>query len=165
MDQLPVFVSFTLMLLTVSCIYRWFLRPWLATLDPILALQLMLAVHCFRFISPISLARGVTLPGLSTEFTYPQVVGDVGTALFALIGIGALRAKKPWAVGWVWFTNLFGAIDLAVIGVQGSRFDFAGHIGGMFYIAAWYVPWLLLTHVSIFNRLASAAVRKYALDR
>jgi hypothetical protein len=104
----------------------------------------------------------VTLPGLSTEFTYPQVIGDVGTALFALIGIGALRAKKKWALGWVWFTNLFGAVDLAIIGVQGSRFDFAGHIGAMFYIAAWYVPWLLLSHVSIFARLASPDLKRYA---
>jgi hypothetical protein len=162
MDQLPVFVSFSLMLVTVTCMYRWFLKPRLARLDPILALQLVLAVHCFRFISPISIARGVTVPGLSTEFTYPQIIGDVGTALFALVGIWALRAKKSWALPWVWFTNLFGMVDLAIIGVQGSRFDFAGHIGGMFYIAAWYVPWLLLTHVSIFARLASPDVKEYA---
>jgi hypothetical protein len=160
MDQLSVSVSFSLMIITVTCIYRWFLRPALARLDPMLALQAMLAVHCFRFISPISLVRGVTLPGLSTEFTYPQVVGDVGTALFALIGIAGLRAKKNWAVAWVWFTNLFGLVDLAVIGVQGARFDFAGHIGAMFYIAAWYVPWLLLSHVSIFARLMSADLKK-----
>jgi hypothetical protein len=162
MDQQAVFSSFALMIITVTCVYRWFLRPALAKLDPQLALQWVLAVHCFRFISPISLVHGVTLPGLSTEFTYPQVAGDVGTALFALIGIAALRSRQSWAIAWVWFTNLFGVVDLAVIGVQGARFDFAGHIGAMFYIAAWYVPWLLLSHVSIFARLTSAELKKAA---
>jgi hypothetical protein len=160
MDQLSVFSSFSLMMITVTCVYRWFLRHPLGELDPKLALQLVLAVHCFRFVSPISLVHGVTLPGLSTEFTYPQVIGDVGTAMFALIGIAALRSQQKWAIGWVWFTNLFGLVDLVVIGVQGTRFDFAGHIGAMFYIAAWYVPWLLLSHVSIFGRLMSADLKK-----
>jgi hypothetical protein len=159
MDQLSVLASFSLMIVTVTCVYRWFFRPALAKLDPTVALQWVLVVHCFRFISPISLVHGVTLPGLSAEFTYPQVAGDVCTALFALIGIAALRSKRSWAVPWVWFTNLFGLVDLIVIGVQGSRFDFAGHIGAMFYIAAWFVPWLLLSHVSIFARLTSGELR------
>jgi hypothetical protein len=154
--QLYVLVSFSAMLVTVSCIYRWFLSPALAKLEPALALQAIVAVHCFRFISPISLVPGVTLPGLSTEFTYPQVVGDVGTALFALIAIALLRARSSFAIPWVWFMNLFGLVDLVVIGIQGARFDFAGHIGAMFYIAAWYVPWLLLSHMLIFLRLARA---------
>ncbi len=154
MTQLYVGLSFGAMLVTVSGLYRWFLAPAAARLDPRLSLQLIIAVHCFRFISPISLVPGVTVAGLSTEFTYPQVIGDVGTALWALIAIGLLRARSPLAVPWTWFMNLFGLVDLLVIGVQGARFDFAGHIGGMFYIAAWFVPWLLLSHTLIFRRLA-----------
>src|SRR6516225_3815287 len=139
MDALYVGLSFGAMLVTVACLYSWFFRPALAKLDPTLSLQAVIAVHCFRFISPISLIPGVTLPGLSTEFTYPQVIGDVGTAWFALIGIGLLRAESGFAIPWVWFTNLFGLADLVVIGIQGTRFDFAGHIGGMFYIMGWFV--------------------------
>jgi hypothetical protein len=122
--------------------------------------QLLLAVHCFRFISPISLVAGVTLPGLSTEFTYPQVLGDVGTALFALIAIALLRARSGFAVPWVWFTNLFGLADLLMIGVQGVRFDFAGHVGGMFYIVAWFVPWLLLSHTLVFGWLTGTTTQR-----
>ena len=153
MDKVYVFISFALMLLTVSLLYRWFLKPSLVKLETTLALQFLLVVHCFRFISPISLVAGVTVPGLPPEFTYPQVIGDVGTALFALIGIALLRSHRKAAVGWVWFTNLFGLADLVVIGIQGARFDFFGHVGGMFYIVAWFVPWLLLSHVLIFSRL------------
>jgi hypothetical protein len=154
MERLYVLFSVTAMLVTVSCLYAWFLRPALAKLDPALSLQAVIAVHCFRFISPISLVPGITLPGLSPEFTHPQVAGDVGTALFALVAIAALRSRRRWAIPWVWFMNLFGLADLIVIGIQGARFDFAGHIGGMFYIAAWFVPWLLLSHAVIFWRLA-----------
>lgn len=156
MTQLYVLLSFSAMIVTVNCLYRWFLRPMLAKLDPMVALQWIVAVHCFRFISPISLVPGVTVPGLSTDFTYPQVVGDVGTALFALIAIAALRARSRIAIPWVWFMNLFGLADLVVVGIQGARYDFAGHVGGMFYIAAWFVPWLLLSHTLIFQRLVRA---------
>jgi hypothetical protein len=157
MDRQSVFVSFSAMLITVSCVYRWFLRPALSKLEPDVALQWIILVHCFRFISPISLVHGVTLPGLSPEFTYPQVIGDMTTAAFALIAIGALRSHAPWARSWVWFMNVWGLVDLIIIGIQGARFDFAGHIGAMFYIAAWYVPWLLLSHTLIFGRLTSRA--------
>jgi hypothetical protein len=60
----PVYASFTMMLVTASLWYRWFLRPILSRLGRVPALQLLLAVHCLRFISPISLVPGVTVPGL-----------------------------------------------------------------------------------------------------
>jgi hypothetical protein len=53
----------------------------------------------------------------------------------------------------VWLTNLFGVADLVVIGIQGTRFHFADHVGAMFYIVSWYVPWLLLSHGLIFGQL------------
>jgi hypothetical protein len=166
MERLCVFFSGAAMLVTVTLVYRWFLRPRLAKLDRYDALQWIILVHAFRFISPISLIPGVTLPGLSTEFTYPQILGDVGTAAFALIAIAALRARSRLAIPWVWFTNIFGAVDLVVIGIQGTRFHFAEHIGAMFYIAAWFIPWLLLSHAVIFSRLVApeSAVGMPALE-
>ena len=53
MTPWPVYVSFTMMLVTVSLWYRWFLGPILARLSAVSALQLLLAVQCLRFISPI----------------------------------------------------------------------------------------------------------------
>jgi hypothetical protein len=164
MERIYVFAAFGSMLLTVSCLYSWFLKPWLAKLGPGLELQALLLVHAFRFISPISLIPGVTVPGLSTEFTYPQVLGDVGTALFALIAIRLLRGGSSLALPWVWFTNLFGLADLVVIGIQGTRFDFAGHVGGMFYIVAWFVPWLLLSHAMIFKRLSRGVTIRASIE-
>jgi hypothetical protein len=138
-----------MMLVTAVCIYRWFLAPAFAKMDPVSALQILLAVHCFRSISPISLIPGVTVPGLSTAFTYPQVLGDAGTALFALIAIAAIRSRWTFAMPWVWFTNLFGLLDLAVITVQGFRYDFPDHVGSMFYVVVWFVPWLVVSHIAI----------------
>src|SRR5262245_55492622 len=117
MAQLYVFFSLGMMLITVSCMYRWFAKPALPKLDSPTALQSILAVHCFRLISPISLMPGVTVPGLSPEFTYPQVIGDVGTALFALFAIRLLRSGSSVSIPWVWFTNIFGAVDLVIIGI------------------------------------------------
>lgn len=157
MEKLCLFSAVGLMLVTVTCIYRWFLAPALAKLTPVAALQALLVVHCFRFISPISLVPGVTVPGSSVEFTYPQVLGDVTSAILALITIAALRSGRRNAIALVWFTNLFGAFDLTVVTVQGLRFDFAEHVGGMFYVVVWFVPWLLVSHVVIFSRLLQRA--------
>ena len=154
MQKLYFFSALGLMLVTVWSMWRWFLSPWVARLDRTMALQVLLVVHCFRFISPISLVQGVTVPGLSVELTYPQVLGDIATAAFALVAIAALRAKAGWAKGWVWFTNLFGFVDLGIVTVQGLRFDFAEHVGAMFYVVAWFVPWLLVSHVLIFQQLS-----------
>jgi hypothetical protein len=156
MEKLYFFSTLGLMTVTVTLMWRWFFSPWVRALEPILALQVLLVVHCFRFISPISLMPGVAVPGLSTEFTYPQVLGDMATAAFALVAIAALRKRARWAMGWVWFTNLFGLLDLTVITVQGLRFQFAEHVGAMFYIVAWFVPWLVLSHLLLFKRLRRA---------
>jgi hypothetical protein len=53
----------------------------------------------------------------------------------------------------VWLTNLFGLVDLGIVTVQGLRFDFAEHVGAMFYVVASFLPWLLLSHVLIFKQL------------
>ena len=155
MENLYFFSTLGSMTVTVALFWRWFGSPWARSLEPFVALQVLLAVHCFRFISPISLMPGVTVPGLSTEFTYPQVLGDVATATFALVAIAALRRRAGWAIGWVWFVNCFGLLDLTVITVQGLRFQFAEHVGAMFYIVAWFVPLLVVSHFLIFVALFS----------
>jgi hypothetical protein len=160
--MLYLFPSFGMMLVTAACIYRWFLSPALAKLDPVLVLQILLAVHCFRFVSPISLIPGVTVPGLSTAFTYPQVIGDAATAIFALIAITAVRSRWKFAMSWVWFTNLFGLLDLAVITVQGFRYDFPAYVGGMFYVVVWFVPWLVVSHMVILAWLTRRGIIRAA---
>src|SRR3954465_12207375 len=100
MPKLYFFSALVLMLVTVCALWRWFVSPWMAKLERAVALQALLVVHCFRFISPISLVPGVTAPGLSVELTYPQVLGDIATAAFALVAIAALRAGPGWATGW-----------------------------------------------------------------
>ena len=84
MENLYFFSTLGPMTVTVALFWRWFGSPRARSLEPFVALQVLLAVHCFRFISPISLMPGVTVPGLSTEFTYPQVLGR---------GDGNLRAR------------------------------------------------------------------------
>lgn len=155
----PVYASFTMMLVAISLGYRWFLRPLLDRVGQVPALQLLLAVHCLRFISPISLAPGATVPGLAAGFTGPQVLGDAATALFALVAVGTLRSGWRFATPWVWFTNLFGVLDLGIVAVQGIRFHFAEHVGAMFYVVVWLVPCLLISHTAIFARLSSGAGR------
>jgi hypothetical protein len=102
MDLILLGSGFGPMLLTAFCLYRWFLKPRLDEMQPAAAMQVLMLIHCFRFISPVSLVAGVTVPGLSTEFTHPQVAGDVATAVFALIAIAALRS------GWRYSVNRTG---------------------------------------------------------
>ncbi|MEO5806848.1 hypothetical protein [Devosia sp.] len=153
MEKLYFFSALGSMTITAALLWRWFISPWARSLQPVAGLQVLLVVHCFRFISPISLMPGVTMPGLSTEFTYPQVLGDMATTAFALVAIAALRQRARWAIGWVWFTNCFGLLDLAVVTVQGLRFQFAEHVGAMFYVIAWFVPWLMVSHLLLFKAL------------
>ena len=160
MDLAYLGLSFGPMLFTAFCLYRWFLAPRLNQLPPEMALQVLVSVHCLRFVSPISLVTGVTVAGLSAAFTVPQVVGDMSTALFALIAIALLRSGSRQAVPWLWFVNLFGLVELVVVAVQGVRYEFAAHVGGMFYIAVWFVPCLLVSHSAIFARLRRVDVRQ-----
>ncbi|MEO8151997.1 MAG: hypothetical protein ABI605_02925 [Rhizobacter sp.] len=160
MDLIYLSLSFGPMLFTAFCLYRWFLAPRLNELPPDVALQVLVSVHCLRFVSPISLVAGVTVPGLSAEFTMPQVVGDMSTALFALIAISLLRSGSRHAVPWLWFVNLFGLVDLLIVAIQGVRHEFAAHVGGMFYIAVWFVPCLLVSHSALFTRLRRLGARQ-----
>jgi len=153
MDLILLGLSFGPMLVTVFCLYQWFLKPRLDEMQPAAAMQVLMSIHCFRFISPISLVAGVTVPGLPVEFTYPQVVGDMATALFALVAIAALRSGWRHAVPWLWFVNVFGLLDLSIVAAQGIRLGFASHVGGMFYVVVWFVPLLLVSHSAILVRL------------
>lgn len=153
MARIYLDVTFAMMMITYTCVYRWYVKPAIRTVDPRKVLQGLILVHCGRFIGPISLIPGITLPGLSPKFAYPQALGDFATALFGLLAVYAIRRGWRMAIPWTVFFNVFGLADIAYAGVQMARFDAASYVGAMYYLLVLYVPLLVLSHILIFKRL------------
>ncbi|MEM7435515.1 MAG: hypothetical protein AAF436_10220 [Myxococcota bacterium] len=153
MPRVYLAATFTGVLVTITLVYRWYVRPRLEGLELSTALQPLILLHCGRFIGPISLVPGVTLPTLAPEFAVPQAWGDYITAALALAAVVALRARWRSALLLVWLFSAFGIGDLVYAAVQASRFEAANHIGAMYYLLGWYVPALVVTHGAIVRML------------
>jgi hypothetical protein len=83
---------------------------------------------------------------------------ETRVALLALDGCLTIAVSgliDAFVMANYWAKQHTGRRHLVVIGIQGTRFHFAEHIGAMFYIAAWFIPWLLLSHAVIFSRLVA----------
>ncbi len=77
MPRIYLAMTFIGVLITLTLVYRWYVRPRLAKLDLFAALQPLILLHCGRFIGPISLVPGVTLPTMAPEFSVPQAWGII----------------------------------------------------------------------------------------
>jgi len=92
MDPLALFgIQFTLSLVAYALIALWYVAPRLAGLPRELALVPLLWVHVFRVIGGTILAPGSVDPGVPMEFRTMVGLGDVTTAVLAVLALVALR--------------------------------------------------------------------------
>lgn len=119
------------------------------------ALRPILILHGFRYIGLAILIPGVVSPQLSgTAFARGLGYGDFATATLALIALAGLRTS--WAGPLVWIFNIFGTADLLNAFYQGDRIFLAntpGLLGADYFIPAFGVPLLLITHFLVFRLL------------
>ena len=133
---------------------RIYLLPALPRLRPQQVLVPILLLHSMRHLGMMFLARGATLPGLPLQFAYPAAFGDLLTAIFAFVSIPLVLRESPLAKPAVWFFNIFGTLDLVVAITLATIHNAPVAMGAAYWIPAFWVPLLLVTHYITYILLA-----------
>jgi hypothetical protein len=159
MDPIALFgIQFTLSLVAYALIAFWYVAPRLAGLPRELALVPLLWVHAFRVVGGTILAPGAVDAGVPMDFRTMVGLGDMATALLALLALVALRTRIRAAIGLVWLFLLVGTLDTVNAIVQSIRFNvFSYPLGLNWVIVTAYVPALLVSSLLIVLQLLRRA--------
>jgi hypothetical protein len=144
---LQVLLSF----LVYGLVAKWYVTPRLAPLPLETALQPLLVLHALRHMGMVFLVSTVVGPSLPASFAVPAAYGDLLAGLLALAAIVALRARSRIALPLTWMFNVIGLLDLVNAFYQGLANDV--QLGAAYFIPAFVVPALVITHVMIFRML------------
>lgn len=126
------FVAFTVLAFAVA--------PHLRSLPRARALELLLWVHVPRSI-PLALLAPGQVGGVTAPVIHAIAWGDFASAVFALLGVVALRGRGARAIGWVWAFTVVSCIDIAVALTTGLGSGVYEHeLGVGWYVLALYVP-------------------------
>ncbi|BDI34337.1 hypothetical protein CCAX7_63880 [Capsulimonas corticalis] len=145
---LPINMIFNTIVFLLA--YRTYLRPALTRLGPERVLRPILLLHATRNLGLLFLTPGVVLPGLPARFAYPAALGDVLTAVLALIAFAALASENRWRWTLIWLFNILGSLDLLEAILQAVLSNAAPMMGAAYWIPAIWVPALLATHYVVF---------------
>ena len=147
-------IQFTLALAAYALIAWWYVAPRLSGLPREVALVPLLWVHAFRIVGGTILAPGAADAAVPAEFRTMIGLGDITTALLALVALVALRYRTRWAIALVWVVLGVGMLDTVNAIIQSMRFSvFTYPLGVNWVIVTMYVPALLVSSVLIFIQL------------
>jgi hypothetical protein len=111
-------------------------------------------IHAFRMAGGTILAPGAVDAAVPAEFRTMIGLGDMATAVLALLALVALRVRWPGAIPLVWVFLAVGMLDTVNAIIQSMRFSvFAHGLGFNWVIVTTYVPVLLVSSVLIFIQL------------
>jgi hypothetical protein len=129
---------------------KMYLFPRLNELQPRQILIPIFLLHSLRHLGLMFLAPGAVYPGMPPQFAYPAALGDLLTALLAIVAIPAVA--HDWKSGrlWVWLFNVVGSVDLAQAIILATIYGAANFMGSAYWIPAFWVPALLVTHYVVF---------------
>lgn len=165
MDPRAIFgISILMSLVSSVVIAKYYVWPWLRTMNQNDALVRLVAPHTFlRFIGLSFVLPGVVSSLLPAAFAVPAAYGDFVAGILAIIATVGLARRSSWAIVAVWIFNVWGAADFLFAFFQGARAPFdPGALGAAFFIVTAIVPPLLVTHALIFLVLASSHGRTAA---
>jgi hypothetical protein len=129
---------------------RIYVLPRLHECEPRTVLLPILLLHALRHLGLMFLAPSAHDAALAPEFAYPSALGDLVAALLALIAIPAVAARARIAKPLVWLFNVWGTLDLLAAIVLANFYDASTHMGAAYWIPAFWVPGLLVTHYIAF---------------
>ena len=129
---------------------RLYLMPRLAELNPRSLLLPILLLHAFRHLGLMFLEPGATYVGIPIEFAKPAALGDLLAAFLALAAIPAVAMNWKGARILVWIFNIEGSVDLANAIVLATVYGAHAFMGAGYWIPAFWVPALLVTHYITF---------------
>jgi hypothetical protein len=159
MEPIVLFgIQFTFFLVAYSLIAWWYGAPRLSRLPREAALVPLIWIHAFRMVGGTILAPGAVDAAVPAEFRTMIGLGDMATAVLALLALVALRVRWPGAIPLVWVFLAVGMLDTVNAIIQSMRFSvFAHGLGFNWVIVTTYVPALLVSSVLIFIQLRRRA--------
>jgi hypothetical protein len=159
MNILTVNLLFSTLVFWIAA--RIYVLPNLDAWEPRTILLPILLLHSLRHLGLMFLSPGAVYAGIPPQFAYPAALGDLLTAVLALIAIPAVASRARSAKPLVWIFNIVGSLDLADAIVLAIAYDAAPFTGPAYWIPAFWVPALLVTHYIVFlllgRRWAEAA--------
>jgi len=151
-------IQFTFSLAVYAVIAWWYVAPRIRTRPRELALVPLLWVHVPRIVGGTILAPGAVDAMVPADFRTMVGVGDMVTALLALVALIALRSRWPSAIALVWLFLAVATVDTINAIVQSMRYSvFNDALGVNWVIVTSYVPALLVSSVLIFIQLRRPA--------
>jgi hypothetical protein len=147
-------IQFTSFLAAYALAAWWYVAPRLAGLPREVALVPLLWIHTFRIAGGTILAPGSVDAAVPSEFRTMIGLGDMTTALLALLAIVALRLRWRAAIPLVWLFLAVATVDTVNAIIQSMRFSVFTHpLGFNWVIVTAYVPALLVSSVLVFIHL------------
>jgi len=90
---------------------------------------------------------------LPDAFALPVAYGDLVASVLAFLTLLAIRSRSRAWIPLAWLTNVEGAADLLHAYYRGIRLQ--PDVGAAYYIPAFLVPALLVTHAMMFKMLVT----------
>lgn len=141
---------------TVAVFAIWF-TPKLKAMPVQAAVLLLLTVQTTRGIGAGFLVTGVVSSDTPDEFILSAGFGDIVAAILALIAMWAIHTKRAHALGLAWVANIFGFVDLVLAFALGITMGLEpGQLQSMFLVVTWYVPILMVAHITSFRLLLAS---------
>jgi hypothetical protein len=147
-------IQSTFSLVAFSLIAWWHVAPRLNARPRADALIPLLWVQVFRY-APLALyAPGQIDPRIPTDVAAAVGLGDLVSAVAALVALVALRLRAKGAIALVWVFSVVGIADLGfatmkAVAAEMYRFP----MGWNWYILNFYVPMIVVGHVMIIRHL------------
>ena len=137
------------------------LLPKLASMPRHQKLLILTAPHLFRHLgaSQLSPMVGAEMP---SEWAWHVAGGDTVTVVLAIVAVIALHRQASWATLAAWAVHVVGLADASFNGINAARLGIAPHLGAAWYIVAFGVPLMYVTHVLALRELARKPLSRAA---
>ena len=139
-------LSQLLSLVVFIAIARWYVTPWLKTLDRATALVALIWPHVFRYVALQAYSAQRAGFPISDDGVRRIVYGDVGGMIIAFAAIVALRHQLRTALPLVWLLVVTTMIDTVLNvadGISENLFGAATNVTWM--VVSFYVPLLMVS--------------------
>lgn len=151
--QLLLSVQIGLSFVTFGLIAQRLARP-LAAMPSERALGILLWPHAFRYVPLGLLAPGQVARELPSLVLKTIAIGDLVSAVLALVALASLQVRAKASRAWVWLFSLVSVLDIGTalaIGLGNHVYRYTLGVG--WYILTLYVPLVCLSQAMLVVRL------------
>jgi hypothetical protein len=147
-------IQSTLSLVAFALIAWWHIEPRLQTTSREHALVPLLWVQVFRY-APLALyAPGQVDPRIPADVAAAVGLGDLASAVVALVALVALRLRPKGAIALAWVFSVVGITDLVLATMKAVAAEmYRFPMGWNWYILNFYVPMIVVGHIMIIRHL------------